>query len=102
MYSFGDTAKERHFMEGYKQAAEDLLNELQHKSDCGVHNEPAFPNTGCDCGLWLNSDELHNIVMDYYDADPLEAASGAAERAMLEQFHRTKSSILEILTQGLK
>jgi len=24
---------------------------MEHRSDCAVHNEPAYPNDYCDCGV---------------------------------------------------
>ena len=30
----------------------------QHWSDCAMHNEPAYPNKECDCGGFMNANEL--------------------------------------------
>jgi hypothetical protein len=32
---------------------------IDHKSDCAVHNEPAYPAGKCDCGVDL--DELERL-----------------------------------------
>lgn len=41
-----------------------------HKSDCAVHNEPAYPNGPCDCGAEVTTgtitwDASEPIRMDY-------------------------------------
>lgn len=86
MCNFEDTARERWQQEGHKQA----LEQLNHKSDCAVYNEPAYPKGACDCGLLLSIKEQHSIVLDNYDADPMDCADGAVEEAVTEQFNRIK------------
>ena len=36
---------------------------LKHKSDCAVHNEPAYPKGECDCGI-LTEKEKQNIKLE--------------------------------------
>ena len=93
MISFEDTAREKYRAEGYYQAIEDIWSAFQHKSDCAVYNEPAYPKGSCDCGLLLDTAERHKIVMFYYDAGTIDCAEGAVEGVMLEQYIRILETI---------
>lgn len=37
----------------------DMLNRIQHNSDCAVHNEPAYPAGPCDCGAQLKAERRY-------------------------------------------
>lgn len=37
---------------------------MNHKSDCAVHNEPAFPKGKCDCGFLLSKEEMVDLIED--------------------------------------
>lgn len=41
--------------------------ETIHKSDCGLHNEPAFKQTNCDCGAIPQSDEVLKLKKENND-----------------------------------
>ena len=34
----------------------------RHLSDCAVHNEPAYPNGLCDCGVETSAATLHGAL----------------------------------------
>ena len=42
--------------------------EVKHKSDCAMHNEPAYPKGVCDCGALVEAVEN---LMDEYSRNPV-------------------------------
>ena len=89
MNSFSDTERDLTM----KRTQRYLLEKLTHASDCAKHNPPAYPAGACDCGLILSIHELHQIVHNNYDADPLDCAMGTAEEVAAKQLTR----IIELL-----
>lgn len=63
---------------------------MNHKSDCAVHSEPAYPKGRCDCGLLLTTEEVFNIIIRNYDADPWGCAFSSVEEAIGMQLNRMK------------
>ena len=61
---------------------------MNHRSDCAVYNEPAYPKGRCDCGLLLTPEEVSLIIDLNYDADPWECAKDSVEEAIEMQLNR--------------
>jgi len=61
---------------------------MNHKSDCAVYNEPAYPKGRCDCGLLLTPKEVSHIISCNYDDDPWECAECSVEQAIEIQLNR--------------
>jgi CRISPR/Cas system-associated endonuclease Cas3-HD len=58
---------------------------LNHKSDCAVHNEPAFPKGKCDCDFLGAEDKISEISSHAScDEGSYEAASEAARTMLWE------------------
>lgn len=68
---------------------------MNHKSDCAVHNKPAYLRGRCDCGLLLTPEEVSKIVDLNYDADPWECAKASVEEAIELQLDRILASLKE-------
>lgn len=62
-----------------------------HKSDCALHNEPAYPREKCDCGVgqwWLISDEDRIVISSL-----LEELKGGKGRYSHDQLTHASNTI---------
>jgi hypothetical protein len=75
---------------------------LNHKSDCAVHNEPAFPKGKCDCDFLGVEDKISEIASHAsYDEGSYEAASEAARTMLWECRQAILSQAIKIDTNEL-
>ena len=64
-----------------------LSNDLPHKSDCSVHNEPAYTKGQCDCVhnvIDQIGEELHEFLMDNLSDDGTSIVTARAAEQIYE------------------
>lgn len=61
-----------------------MAGEIEHSSDCAVHNEPAFPAGPCDCRPGKLAREIEHQRGIYREGTPETALRRAAITKLME------------------